>query len=29
MRNFIEIDHVGYAVKDIMAAARLYVESGW
>lgn len=29
MRNFIEIDHVGYAVKDIMATARLYVESGW
>lgn len=29
MKNFIAIDHVGYAVRDIMTTAQPYIEAGW
>lgn len=29
MKNFIAIDHVGYAVRDIMTTAQPYIDAGW
>lgn len=29
MRNLKSIDHIGYAVSDIMATAEYYVKAGW
>lgn len=29
MKHLIEMDHIGYAVKDIEKSAALYVEAGW
>ena len=29
MKNFLAIDHVGYAVRDIMTTAQPYIDAGW
>lgn len=29
MKNFLTIDHIGYAVRDIMTTARTYIDAGW
>jgi len=29
MKYLKEIDHIGYAVRDIMTTAKFYIENGW
>ena len=29
MKNLLSIDHIGYAVQDIMTTAQHYIEAGW
>lgn len=29
MKNLLEIDHIGYAVRDIMTTAKHYLDAGW
>lgn len=29
MKNLMQIDHIGYAVRDIMTTAQHYINSGW
>ena len=29
MKNLLEIDHIGYAVKDINTTAQYYINGGW